>query len=207
MTTTEQIAAECERIAVREEAVMDSVELTMRSHNKGFDPTNGREVIDTLRSAAGELRALAQQAAEIVALKEEREWRPISEAPKYARESRVSLAQHLGQIVTESDGRISAVWHKQHSGMALYFMPLPTPPKDDDMSDKPIQQMTDNEIVSLMRGSSLLAEVRRLFYHGMAEMEQEQMQRTKPTIIEMRKREFIIAQRIIKAVREAKDAT
>lgn len=76
-------------------------------------------------------------------------------------------------------------------------------PVDGQETPKTIQQMSDQEIVSLMRGRSLLNDVRQAFYHGMAEMEQAEAQRRKPSIIEQRKREFLIAQRIIKIVREA----
>lgn len=69
-----------------------------------------------------------------------------------------------------------------------------------DKLEKTIQQMTVQEIVALMRGDSLLNRVRQTFYSGCAEMEQANEQRQRPSIIEVRKREFLIAQRLIKDV-------
>lgn len=65
---------------------------------------------------------------------------------------------------------------------------------------KSIQQLDDSEIVSLMRGPSLIASVRSAFYSGCAEMEQGEQQRQRPSVIENRRREFLIAQRIIDIV-------
>lgn len=73
---------------------------------------------------------------------------------------------------------------------------------DIEARQKPIQQMSDQEIVSLIRGKSLLNDVRQAFYHGMSQMEQAEAQRQKPSIIEQRKQEFLIAQRIIKIVED-----
>ncbi len=68
--------------------------------------------------------------------------------------------------------------------------------------EKTIQQMSDQEIVALMRGKSLINEVRKEFYSGVAELEQAGEQRRRPSVIEQRKREFLIAQRLIKIVRD-----
>lgn len=71
------------------------------------------------------------------------------------------------------------------------------------MAEKTIQQMSDAEIVGLMRGESLLNRVRKIFYSGMAEIEQADQQRNRPAMIDVRKMEFLIAQRVIKEVQDA----
>lgn len=65
-----------------------------------------------------------------------------------------------------------------------------------------IQKMSDAEIVWLMRQDSLLNRVRQIFSSEYAEIEQVGMQRKRPTIIEIRKMEFLAAQRFIKEVQD-----
>lgn len=70
-----------------------------------------------------------------------------------------------------------------------------------------IQQMSDQEILTLMRDKSLLNSVRQAFCCGMAEMQQAEAQRKKPSIFDQRKREFLIAQKIIKTVLDELETT
>jgi hypothetical protein len=52
------LADRCEAMAVREEAILDAAELTMKSHRIGFDRQNAQEVVDLLRLCARRERAV-----------------------------------------------------------------------------------------------------------------------------------------------------
>lgn len=60
--------------------------------------------------------------------------------------------------------------------------------------------MTDTEVMAELRSDSLLNQVRHIFYTESARIEQECMQRRKPTPIELRRMEFEAARKIIERV-------
>lgn len=61
--------------------------------------------------------------------------------------------------------------------------------------------MTDTEVMAELRSDSLLNQVRHIFYTESAHIEQECMQRRKPTPIELRRMEFEAARKIIECVK------
>jgi hypothetical protein len=60
-----------------------------------------------------------------------------------------------------------------------------------------IKTLTDSEVVAELQSESVLNKIRQEFSFGYARIEQAYMQRTKPGIIEARRMELEIAQKIL----------
>lgn len=65
---------------------------------------------------------------------------------------------------------------------------------------KPVADMTDDEIVGVIFGDSLMNRLRKIISHGAARIEQAQAQRRPPGPTEVRRMELTIVEKIAKEV-------